>query len=188
MQGRSGAPTVRSPRILILKPSSLGDIVHALPVLAGLRRKHPEAHIAWLVGTGFAGFLDGHPLIDELILFDRKHYGRMWRSYRALRDFARFVRDLRRSRFDWVIDLQGLFRSGFLALAAGARRRIGFAHAREGGWLFYSERVRPSRTLAHAVGQNLAVARALGLPVDPPEFPLAITDLERHSAGRRIAA
>ena len=113
------AETAKQPapcRILIIKPSSRGDIVHALPVLAALREKHPGANIAWLVGNSFAALLDGHPLIDEIIRFDRTRYGRMLRDPRILREFLEFVRDIRRKRFDLVVDLQGLIRSSFLVL------------------------------------------------------------------------
>lgn len=161
-------------RILIIKPSSLGDVLHALPILAGLRAAYPRAHIAWLVSTTFAPLLEGHPLLDEVIRFDRRRYGKMLRSPRSLADFLGFVRRLRRHRFDLVLDLQGLFRSGFLALASGARRRVGFAEARELAGVFYSQRVRCERADRHAVDKNLCLARAVGLPVDAAAFPLAL--------------
>jgi lipopolysaccharide heptosyltransferase I len=178
-------------RILLIKPSSLGDVVHALPVLAGLRRRFPAAHIAWLIGSSFAPLLDGHPLLDEVIPFDRRRYGRMGYDPRASLAFWRFVWELRGRRFDWVIDLQGLIRSGLISWFSGARRRVGFSHARECGWLFYSNRVRthdPDRPDRHAVEHNLALARAIDLPVDPPEFPLAIRPAELASAQGLLAA
>ncbi len=183
--------TAQSPpqnRILIIKPSSLGDIVHALPVLAGLRQTHPSAHIAWLVGNSFAALLDGHPMLDEIIRFDRARYGKMFRDPRILREFLEFVRDLRRRRFDLVVDLQGLIRSGFLAYASGAKRRIGFAGAREAAWIFYSERVRCPDSAIHAVDKNLCVARALELDVDPPQFPLGIRADQTIAARARLTA
>lgn len=67
-------------RILLIKPSSLGDVIHALPVLHGLRRRYPKAHIAWLVSTGCLALLEGHPMIDALIPFDRRRFGRMLQS------------------------------------------------------------------------------------------------------------
>lgn len=171
----SAARTRRSPRrILIIKPSSLGDVVHALPVLAGLRRAYPQAHIAWLIATPFAPLLDGHPLLNELIPFDRRGYGQMLRRPAQLRQFLRFLASLRRRRFDLVLDLQGLFRSGFLAWASGAPQRVGFADARELAPLFYTRRIAGRRTACHAVEVNLRLARALDLPVDPPTFPLAL--------------
>ena len=185
------AETAKQPaprRILIIKPSSLGDIVHALPVLAALREKYPGAHIAWLVGNSFAALLDGHPLIDEIIRFDRTRYGRMLRDPRILREFLEFVRDIRRKRFDLVVDLQGLIRSGFLACASGAKHRIGFADAREAAWVFYSQRVRCPASAKHAVDRNLCVARALGLDVDNPKFPLGIRPHETVSARARLTS
>jgi len=165
-------------RILIIKPSSLGDIVHALPVLAGLRAAYPHAHIAWLAGSSFADFLAGHPMLNEVIPFDRRRYGRMLQSGRIFTEFLRFVGQLRKRRFDLVIDLQGLVRSGFLAWASGARRRIGFARAREFAWAFYSHRVHCPRSDRHAVDKNLRLAEALGLDVRSAAFPLGLRDEE----------
>jgi lipopolysaccharide heptosyltransferase I len=174
-------------RILIIKPSSLGDVVHALPVLAALRRASADAQIAWLVNDGLAPLLEGHPLLDEVIRFDRVRYGRMWRSPRVFFDFWRLVAQLRRRRFDLVIDLQGLIRSGMLCRFSGAEQRVGFAEAREGAWLFYSRRVRGPDPGAHAVDRNLAVVRALGLSVDRPEFPLGLRAAERVAAAELLA-
>jgi lipopolysaccharide heptosyltransferase I len=174
-------------RILIIKPSSLGDVVHALPVLAALRRACANAHIAWLVNDGLAPLLEGHPLLDEVIRFDRDRYGRMWRSPRVFVDFWRFVAQIRRRRFDLVIDLQGLIRSGLMSRFSGAGQRLGFAEAREGAWLFYSRRVRCADSAEHAVDKNLAVVRALGLSVDRPEFPLGLQAVERAAASELLA-
>lgn len=177
-------------RILIIKPSSLGDIVHTLPVLALLRETWPQAHIAWLVGSAFAPLLDGHPLLDEVIVFDRRRFGRLLQSRRILADFGRFVWQLRRRRFDLVIDLQGLVRSGFLAWASGAPRRVGFARARELAPLFYSQRVACPPDATHAVDKNLHLAKALcpRLGVGGvASFPLGLRH-EELAAARRLLA
>ncbi|HUU98395.1 MAG TPA: lipopolysaccharide heptosyltransferase I [Phycisphaerae bacterium] len=182
---RAADAIARPKRILIIKPSSLGDIVHALPVLAALRRANPGAHIAWLASRSFAALLDGHPLLDEVIVFDRARYGKMLRSGRALGEFLRFLRELRRRRFDLVVDLQGLFRSGFLAFASGAEQRVGFAAARESAGLFYTQRVRCPPDARHAVDKNLCVVAALGLRTDRPEFPLGLR-LEEIRAAKTL--
>ena len=148
-------------RILIIKPSSLGDVTHALPVLRFVRRKWPAAHISWLVAPFCAGLLQGNPDLNDVILFDRKRYGSAWKSWRAGLELWRFHRDLRRRRFDLVIDLQGLFRSGWLARATGAPVRIGFENAREGAPWFYTHAVPVPSLDVHAVDRYLSVAAAL---------------------------
>ena len=70
-------------RILIIKPSAIGDVVHALPVLNLLRRRWPGVHVSWLVTPACAGLLEGHPQLDEVIRFERRELGRGWRSPRA---------------------------------------------------------------------------------------------------------
>lgn len=181
---------VREPpqRILLIKPSSLGDIVHALPVLAAVRRQWPQAHIAWLAGSTFAPVLAGHPLLDEVIPFDRARFGRMWRSVSAAREFLRFVRALRARRFDLVIDLQGLLRSALLARMCGARHVIGFADAREGGWLLYNTRVPVPPGEQHAVEKLGAVCAALGIPFNASQFPLGLHAEELEAARRKLRA
>jgi len=180
-----GDPGVR--RVLLIKPSSLGDIVHALPVLAALRETWPTVHIAWLCGRSLAPLLERLSLLDEVIPFDRARYGRMWRSLPAFLDFWRFAGELRRRRFDLVIDLQGLIRSGLLAFLSGAPRRVGFADARELAWLFYTQRVPCPPTARHAVEKNLYLGRFLGLAAGPPRFPLGLT-ADEVAAARELLA
>lgn len=177
--------------ILLIKPSSLGDIIHALPVLHGLRTRYPDAVISWLVAAPFAPLIADHPQLDHVVHFDRARFGRMTRSPAAAAAFVAFLRDLRDRSFDLVIDLQGLFRSGFLAWITGADVRIGFAAAREGAPLFYTHRVAEddadfART--HAADRNWAVARALDIGDMPLRFDLAVTDAERDRAADILGA
>lgn len=169
-------------RILIIKPSSFGDVIHALPVLNGLRCRYRRARISWLVSTTCAGLLEGHEALDEVIPFDRRRFGRLGRDVGVTREFIRFVMALRERRFDLVVDLQGLFRSGFLALASGARARLGFANAREMGWIFYSDRVAVAHPDMHAVDRNYLFGRPLGFGDVPARFALPIADHARRTA------
>ena len=154
-------------RILLIKPSSLGDIVHALPALSALRRRFPHAHIAWLVKRDWASILDGHPDLTEVIAED---FG--WSAWPGL------VSRLRRSRYDLAVDLQGLFRSGLLARASGAPVRVGFKAGREGSSWCYTDRVElpgtdtlPWRMIpVHAVDRNLAVVAHVGADISAPQF------------------
>jgi len=156
-------------RILIVKASSLGDIVHALPTLVALRNRFPKAHIAWLVKPDWAELIEGHPDLDAAIRADFS----LW-------SWPRLISTLRHERFDLVVDLQGLFRSGLLARLSGAPERIGFAQGREGSPWFYTQGVwlpnpqgRPWRLIEmHAVDRNLAVAVHLGADVSHPQFRL----------------
>ena len=175
-------------RILLIKPSSPGDIIHALPVLHGLRRRYPNAHLAWLVATPFADLIEADPALDEVIRFDRKRFGRLARSPAVAREFIAFVKELRRKRFDLVVDLQGLFRSGFLALASGAEVRIGFAAARELAWLFYTHKIPRSDPDDHAADKNYRVADMLGFADAPMDFAIATTDDDRRQAAQLLEA
>jgi lipopolysaccharide heptosyltransferase II len=153
-------------RVCFIKPSALGDIVNALPVLAALRARWPRAHLAWVVNQGIRGLLDGHPDLDEVIPFDR--------STRGLASFARFLIGLRRRRFDVAIDLQGLLRSGIMAYATGAPIRVGRADAREGSARFLTHQIPFDDPDAHAVDRLLPIARAFGADVSTPRYILPI--------------
>lgn len=175
-------------RILIIKPSSFGDVIHALPVLNGLRQRYPHAEISWLVATSCAGLLEHHPSLDEVIPFDRRRYGLIGRNFRITVEFLAFVQALRDRRFDLVVDLQGLFRSGFMAIAAGAAVRVGFDNAREFAWMFYTHRVTlPSRDM-HAVDRNYLVGRTLGFAHVPVRFDLPVRDDARIRVREKLAA
>jgi lipopolysaccharide heptosyltransferase I len=178
-------------RILIVKPSAFGDIVHSLPFLEALRRNYPKAHIAWVVARANADLLSGHPDLDEVILFERERWGGLTGFARRAREMWGFVRTLRRGRFDLAVDLQGLFRSALVSFLSGAKQRVGFADARELGYLFYNVRVprRRGDEPVHAVDRYLDVARTLGLVLsDRPVFHVAVGDEARKFAREALAA
>ena len=175
-------------KILIVKPSAIGDVVHALPVLNLLRRRYPEAHIAWLVTPACAGLLDGHPQLDEVIRFDRKRFGRAWHNPATAAALAGFHRDLRRHQFDLVIDLQGLFRSGWLSWSTGADVRVGTSTDREFGWAFATHVAPVGGRDRHAVDRYLAVAEFLGLGSSPVEFVFPTDDADRAAVAPLLPA
>ncbi len=171
-------------RVCLIKPSSLGDVVHALPTLSALRTLWPKAHLAWVVNRSLRGLLDGLPNLDEVIPFDRKRAGLTPGTLRAT---GRFLADLRGRKFDLAIDLQGLLRSGLMAAATGAAIRVGAAEAREGASRFYTHRVAPCPPGTHAVDRLLAVAGALGAEVGTPRFEVACSPTDRAWARSLLA-
>ena len=167
-------------RILIIKPSALGDVVHALPVLNLLRRRWPGSHIAWVVGGAFASLLEGHPQLDEVIRFERRRFGRGWRDPGAAVGLFQFMRNLRRGGFDLVLDLQGLLRSGWMTMRTRAPMRVGFADARELAHLFYTHRVAVHSQDRHAVDRYLKLCESIGCGRSPVEFTFHVTDEDRQ--------
>ncbi len=186
--GMLNDPSYSPGRVLIIKPSAIGDIVHALPVLPRLKRRWPGAKLSWLVTPGCAGLVQGHPLLDETILFERGRFGHGWYNPAALLDLGGFVWELRRRRFDLVIDLQGLFRSAWVSLASGAPRRIGFSNAREFAPWFYTDHVNCSWSDDHAVDRYLKIAAALGCEDGPATFSFAVDDEDRRYIDQLIPA
>ena len=143
--------------ILIIKPSALGDVATALPVLASLRSAFPDAKISWLVRTEFAPLLQMCPELDDIILFDRKRLGKWWYDPKVFSQLCAFVNDLRRRKFDLVIDLQGLFRTGFFAFITGSKKRYGLKKSRELASFFYTNKIAPDETSLHVIDQYLKV-------------------------------
>jgi heptosyltransferase I len=162
-------------RIAIIKPSALGDIVHSLPVLTALRWRFPDAHLTWVVNRGYEPLLRGHPDLDATLVFDRRANRRS--LFHAAAGYARFFRQLYTCRFDLVVDLQGLLRSGVMTGATGAARRVGLSCAREGARCFYTDVVLvPKRHPLHAVERYWLVAAALGAGAGPREVRLAFNE------------
>ena len=151
-------------------------------MLASLRRAWPDARIDWLVQKGFEGAIEAHPALTAngggAVLFDRKRFGR-WHSPSAQGGLLEWLKTLRTKRYDVVIDAQGLLRSGLITRAAGAPVRVGFADAREGGWLGYTHRVKAPKRM-HTVDRMLALLPSIG--VEP------VKDLRLYAASEEIAA
>lgn len=162
-------------QILLIKPSSLGDIVHAMPTLAALRQAFQQARITWLVKRQWAELVERIDGVD-----------RVWAVDPGLAGWLSQVPRIRKEQFDIAVDLQGLFRSAVIGLLSGAPERIGFANGREGSPWFYSRLVPvPARDM-HAVDRYLLVADTLGRTAESkPEFRFRIMRADRD-AGERL--
>lgn len=176
-------------RILIVRLSAIGDIVHALPVLSALRAARPNAHIGWLVEGLSAPLLEGHPHLDELFVFQKK-WRKNWHGGLLSTEARALMARVKAARWDVAIDLQGLFRSGVLMCLSGAAARVGYGDhdAREMSWLFANRRVKPPATARHVVQRNLALLRALHIDAPADTKPLlAIRDDEKAGMRARLA-
>lgn len=163
-------------RVLIVRPTALGDVARTVPVLATLRKAYPHAHIDWLVARAFAPAVRHHPMLDGVVEFDRNELSRFGRSSSATKAGLRFGQLLKEKNYDAVYDFQGLLRSGLFTKLTHARRRVGFANARELGWLGYNVRHRVDPKL-HTVDRMLGLLEADGLqPVHDMRLYLADQD------------
>ncbi len=155
-------------RILIVKPSSLGDVIHALPVISALHRHFPEADVRWLIHPSCRFLIEGHPGVSGTILFPREKF----RGPAGWLRSVAWTRCLRDWKPDLAIDLQGLLRSAIFARISGAKRVIGLSDAREGSRLLYGETA-PVNRCDHAVRRYLSILNQLGIPQPgKPEFVL----------------
>ncbi len=146
-------------RILLVKPSSLGDVIHSIPVLSAIHAHWPDAEIRWLILPAWRSLIEGHPGVSETILFPRDKF----RGPSGWMRSVAWLRTLRDWKPDLAIDLQGLFRSALFSKISGAPRVIGLSDAREGARFLHGERVAVDEK-AHAVTRYLSVLDALGIP------------------------
>lgn len=159
-----------SERILVLKPSSLGDIVHTLPAVAAIKRAHPGVKIDWLVNTEWSPILQGSPILDQVIPFPRRQFRGLSGLFKAK---AWAKETLRNADYDLAIDFQGLLRSALLARLSGAKTIFGFSQAREGAHLLYGHHICiQDWNVTHAIDRNRGLVEALGIETAPLEFPL----------------
>ncbi len=162
-------------RIAIVRLSAIGDVVHGLPLAGSLRRLFPAAKITWIVQSGPAPLLEGHPFVDDLMIYPRRD---------GPARILRFLWAVRSRRFDLAIDLQGNLKSGLVLLNTRAPRRVGLArqdYRERLGALAAREHADPAAG-PHAVDRTLALCRKLGETDATAEYGLAPTERETHTA------
>ena len=161
------------PRILLVKLSSFGDVLHALPTLEALRDAFPTGHITWLVEAAYAPLLSGHPALDEVWIAPRLRPAEFFSGSNPAR-LRRLLQQLRARPFDLVVDVQGLLKSAVWVALARSPRKVGYDKTRELSYLALTERVPPFDPEAHAVRRYLNLAHYLGAPPAPPRFRLGL--------------
>ncbi len=157
-----------NPKILIIQPSRIGDVVFSLPTVAAIKKEFPNAWLGYFVDERCAPIVEGSADIDEVIVFDRTKL--------SLGYIAKIYRYLHEKKIDLSIDLHGLFKSAFMVVLAGARFKLASASTngmRELSWLF-SKEIKPEREESHCVERHLEVAKYLGCKTENREFNIAV--------------
>lgn len=156
-----------NPNILVIKLSAIGDVVHSLPLLEVLKNRFPLSKIDWVVEENASDIIRNHPDIDQLIVFPRKDWIKRIikkREYRNVgKEVVNFTNELKKKKYDIVVDLQGLFKSGILAFISRGRRKIALNGGREASSIFVNERVAIPDPNIHALERYLYIARYLGI-------------------------
>jgi len=160
-------------KILIVKPSSLGDLVHSLPFLNAMKTCFPEAEIHWVIAKGLEGLLDGNPMIKRLWVINKDAWKKIDNAKNTVTEIRTLFKELKTEKFDLVVDLQGLLRSGIITSATRAPVRIGFQEAREGSRFFYTHKVKGGKEI-HAVDRYLKIASFLGCDVSRVSFSFSL--------------
>jgi len=173
--------TVRPRRVCVIKPSALGDIVQSLPLVEALKKRFPGCTVSWVANREYVGLLERHPLLDEVLPFGRRD---AWDTVAAWARLIGLLRQLRRGRFDLVLDLQGLARTGVMALATDAPIRLGLQTAREGSHLACHLLLPGTSTTVPAHLRYRRVAEALGATEFPDRVPLRLDADDRLWADR----
>lgn len=159
-------------KILIIKPSSFGDIIHANPTAVALKEAFPESELTWLTFEAWKDVVSLFPDVDKVIVWDRS---------RGLSEYTRVIGQVRECGFDLVVDLQGLLRSALIARFSGAPRIIGVPGMKELSWLLIKE-VFPERRAENAVTRSLACVEHLTGKERSPRFNIKISEEDKRAA------
>lgn len=182
-------------KILIVKMSSIGDVIHALPTLAVLRKNFPQAHITWVVEPKAYDVVRGHPDIDEVILLDLNIIGKKLAKpatfSQGLAEISKLAKRMRQGNYDLVLDLQGLLKSGLISYFTKAPIRLVYCINREGSGLLATHRVPANPESRHVIQKCLDTARYLGLQIeeeDTHQFKIAILPEDEEFAHDFLAS
>lgn len=160
-------------KILVIKPSSLGDVIHSLPFLKAVKDTFKDVQVDWVISKNLQEVLEGNPLINRLIVIDKDSWKKIWKALKTVADMKELIKTLRDDEYDMVVDLQGLLRSGIITFFARSPVKAGFDNAREGSRIFYNKKVSIADAV-HAVDRYLEAAKAIGAGIGKAEFPISV--------------
>lgn len=172
--------------ILIVKLSAIGDVIHTLPALNAVRRYFPAARITWLVEEAASDLLDGHPALDRVLVSKRKRWLKDLRGpscLNAAKEIYYFIKQLRETHYDLILDFQALLKSGILIALARGKRKVGFDRGLEHmeySYLFLNERVPAVDMEHHALERGMMLLKSLGIYSDEIEYGLVVSGDDRE--------
>jgi heptosyltransferase-1 len=167
--------------ILMVKLSAIGDVIHTLPALNAIKSHFPDAHITWLVEEDAASLVEGHEALDRVLVSKRKRWMRGLRSssfFSTISEIYRFIKALRDTHYDMILDFQALLKSGVLIAFARGRRKIGFGKGlehMEHSYIFLNERIPAVDMEIHALSRGMMFIEALGIPSNTVEYKLPVS-------------
>ncbi|MBW2569966.1 MAG: lipopolysaccharide heptosyltransferase II [Deltaproteobacteria bacterium] len=174
--------------ILIVKLSAIGDVIHTLPVLNAARKHYPDAHITWLVEEAAYSIIKGNKTLDRIIVSKRKTWikGLLGRyRLKNIREICSFIKQLRDTEYDIILDFQALLKSGILIGLARGKRKIGFDKGmqhQEHSYIFLNERVPPVDMEVHALTRGMRLLKTIGISSNDIEYNIYISDQDRKKA------
>jgi 3-deoxy-D-manno-octulosonic-acid transferase/heptosyltransferase-1 len=175
-------------KILIVKLSAIGDVLHTLPALTALRRHYPDAQIDWLVEDSAADLVQGHTALNKVLVWRRREFAKLLRVgklFAAVRLFLSLLLSLRDTRYDLIIDFQALLKSSLWIFLARGRRKAGFGQGMEhseNSHFFLNERIPAVSMEIHALDRGLRLLQALGIPDSQVLCDLTIGEEDERAA------
>jgi 3-deoxy-D-manno-octulosonic-acid transferase/heptosyltransferase-1 len=173
--------------ILIVKLSAIGDVIHTLPALNAVRNYYPNANITWLVEEDAAPLVQGHEALDRVIVSKRKRWLKALRSLSFLntvQEVCGFIKALRDTRYDMILDFQALLKSGILIALARGQRKIGFGKGlehMEHSYIFLNEHIPAVYMEIHALSRGMVLLNAVGIPTNEVEYKLPVSEHDRKN-------
>jgi len=172
--------------ILIVKLSAIGDVIHTLPALNAIRKHYQDAHITWLIEEAAYDIVAGHEALDRVLVSKRKRWLKDLRGpgcFAAAKEAYFFIKDLRDTRYDLILDFQALLKSGILIALAKGNRKVGFGRGlehMEHSYIFLNERIPAVDMEHHALSRGLMLLNAIGIPTPEIEYKLPLSDNDRQ--------
>lgn len=174
------------PKILILRLSAVGDVLRTLPAVMALKEYFPSSHIAWVVEEPSKTLLESQPEIDQVIVFPRKRWaegmksiGKVWKTFKEM---GQFVLELRKEKFDFVLDFHGIIKSGMISFLSGSPKRIGYDRksSKEGNFVLSNTKIKLPKEKISRYQRNFALLKGVGLEVKDFDARLHIPQRDKE--------